>query len=594
MSLTNEDLSPTVPETRTWTLKHFAALWVGMAVCIPTYTLASGLIDQGMSWSQALLCVGLGNVLVLIPMVLNAHAGTKYGIPFPVFARASFGVLGANVPALLRAFVACGWFGIQTWFGGLAIYQLWFAIFPVLLPAVEPPPPAVLSAAATAGTAGMLTPPDLQLTMDTSKTAIAATPAVEPPPPPPPARVFGAPTPEMIKNARLPFLGATPGQLLAYFLFWLVCLYFIVKGTESIRWLETWAAPFLIAAGLALLAWAWTRAGGFGSMLDQPSKLTEPGSFMRVFAPGLTAMVGFWATLSLNIPDFTRYARSQRDQVLGQALGLPATMILFCFIGVAVTSATPVIFATTVVDPVTGIATVVPGETIWDPVTLIGRVGGPVVTLFAMFALSVATLSTNIAANVVSPANDFSNLAPGRISFKMGGIITAVVGTMILPWKLLETSQGYIFTWLVGYSALLGPVGGIMIADYFLLRRRELVLDDLYRRGGAYEYQRGFNRIAVYALLIGVAVCVPGFFFEALPAWKGALTTDAALLKDGFALSGPRLFLDPATSPLVPRFMQLYTYAWFVGFLLSGGIYWAWSSLASRPASVPSPIPRAG
>ncbi|HEX8702198.1 MAG TPA: NCS1 family nucleobase:cation symporter-1 [Myxococcaceae bacterium] len=476
MSLTNEDLAPTPAEARTWSMKHFAALWVGMAVCIPTYTMASGLIDQGMSWSQALFCVGLGNVIVLGPMLLNAHAGTKYGIPFPVFARASFGVMGANVPAVLRALVACGWFGIQTWLGGQALWQLLVAV----APGVE---------------------------------ASLATPG--------------------LKSA----IGINLGELIGFAVFWLVTLYFIVKGTESIKFLELYSAPFLIFVGLALLAWAYVKADGFGPILSQPSKLTEPGSFMRAFIPGLTAMVGFWATLSLNIPDFTRYARSQRDQALGQALGLPGTMVLFSFIGVAVTSATPIIF----------------GEVIWDPVKLLGKVGGPLVTLISMLALSIATLSTNLAANVVSPANDFSNLAPAKISYKLGGIITAVIGALMFPWKLIESSGGYIFTWLIGYSALLGPIGGIMVADYFLVRRRELVVEDLYKRGGQYEFSAGINWKAMLALAVGVAVNVPGFLAEAVPG-----------LKDS-----------------VPGFWRtLYTYAWFVGFLLSGAIHYALAAAA--------------
>ena len=477
MSLTNEDLAPTPATARTWTMKHFAALWVGMAVCIPTYTLAAGLIDQGMSWGQALFCVGLGNVLVLGPMLLNAHAGTRYGIPFPVFARASFGVLGANVPAVLRALVACGWFGIQTWLGGQALWQLLLAIAPGLQGPL--------------GSEGM-------------KAAI----------------------------------GIHPGELLGFAVFWAVTLYFIIKGTESIKFLELYSAPFLIVVGLALLLWAWVKADGFGPMLSQPSKLTESGAFLAVFAPGLTAMVGFWATLSLNIPDFTRYARSQKDQMVGQALGLPGTMVLFSFIGVAVTSATPIIF----------------GEVIWDPVKLMGRVGGALVTLLAMLSLSIATLSTNLAANVVSPANDFSNLAPGKISYRAGGIITAIIGAVIFPWKLIESSGGYIFTWLIGYSALLGPIGGIMVADYFLVRRRELVVEDLYRRGGQYEYQGGVNWKAMLALAIGVAVNVPGFLAEAMPSFKDS----------------------------VPGFWRtLYTYAWFVGFLLSGALYVAFTATAS-------------
>lgn len=468
MSLTNEDLAPTPASARTWRTGHYAALWVGMAVCIPTYTMAASLIDQGMSWLQALLCVALGNVIVLLPMILNAHAGTKYGIPFPVFARASFGVLGANVPAVLRALVACGWFGIQTWLGGQALWMLVSAMAPGFAESMAS---------------------------------------------------------EGFKNA----IGIQPGEFLGFAVFWAVNLYFILKGTESIKFLETYAAPFLIFVGLALLAWAWVKADGLGPVLDQPSKLTSE-NFMSVFIPGLTAMVGFWATLSLNIPDFTRYARSQKDQMVGQAIGLPTTMVLFAFIGVAVTSATQIIF----------------GEIIWDPVKLLGRVGGPLVTLIAMLALSIATLSTNLAANVVSPANDFSNLAPSKISYKLGGVITAVVGAVILPWKLIESSGGYIYTWLIGYSALLGPIGGIMIADYFLFRRRQLDVEDLYRRGGIYEFKSGWNPAALIALAIGVATNIPGFLMEAVPSMKGALS---------------------------PGWHTWYTYAWFNGFLIAGAVY---------------------
>jgi nucleobase:cation symporter-1, NCS1 family len=487
MSLKNEDLAPTPEAARTWNVLHFAALWVGMAVCIPTYTIASGLIDQGMSWKEALACVALGNTIVLVPMILNAHAGTRYGIPFPVLARASFGVLGANVPAVLRALVACGWFGIQTWLGGQALWQLLL----VIAPGAE----GALSSAAFKGA-----------------------------------------------------LGIQPGELLGFAVFWAINLYFILRGTESIKFLETWAAPFLIAMGLVLLGWAYVRAGGFGPMLSQPSKVPE-GKLLSLFAPGLTAMVGFWATLSLNIPDFTRFARSQRDQALGQALGLPGTMILFSFIGVAVTSATPLIF----------------GETIWDPVKLLARIGGPLVMVLAMFGLSVATLSTNLAANVVSPANDFSNLAPDRISAKAGGVITAVIGALILPWKLIESSQGYIFTWLVGYSALLGPIGGIMIADYFLVRRTQLDLDDLYQRGGAYEYQGGVNWRAIAAMIVGVVPNLPGFLAEAVPSMKGSV---------------PEVF------------RTIYTYAWFVGVFLSGATYLALMA-ATRQAMAPKDAPPA-
>jgi NCS1 family nucleobase:cation symporter-1 len=325
--------------------------------------------------------------------------------------------------------------------------------------------------------------------------------------------------------------------------FWLANVYFIWKGTESIKRLESLSAPFLIVVGLALLAWAWRAAGGFGPILSQPSRFADTPTFLAVFFPSLTAMVGFWATLSLNIPDFTRFAKSQRAQWLGQSLGLPTTMTLFAFIGVAVTSATPLIFA---------------GETIWDPVVLLGRIGGGAVTVLAMLALSIATLSTNIAANVVSPANDFSNLAPQRISYRAGGLITALVGVLILPWKLVASSDGYIFTWLIGYSALLGPIGGILIADYFVLRRRELDVASLYRRGGAYEYSAGFNPAALVALALAVAPCVPGFLAAALP----------------------ERFPDVGAG-----WTTLYHYAWFVGFGLAAVLYLALMRLRPAPGT---------
>ncbi len=472
-SLTNADLAPVAPECRTWKTHNFAALWVGMAVCIPTYQLAAGLLGQGMSWSQAMLTIALGNLLVLVPMVLNGHPGTKYGIPFPVLARASFGVRGAHIPSILRALVACGWFGIQCWIGGHAIYQLAVAVVP--------------------GTWTL---------------------------------------PQPFAQA----LGISSGELLGFLAFWFVNLHFIHHGTESIKRLQTWAAPFLILMGLALLAWAWMRVGSLGEILEATA--TRPGAppFSTLFWPGLTAMVGFWATLALNIPDFTRYGSGQRSQILGQVLGLPTTMILFSFVGIAVTSATRILFG---------------GEGIWDPVELVGRIGGPLVTLVAMLALSIVTLSTNVAANVVSPANGFSNLSPQSISFRAGGYITAIIGLVMMPWKLIESSEGYIFTWLIGYSALLGPVLGILLVDYFLLRRTHLDVDDLYRRGGAYEYSRGFNPAAIAALVLGVAPNLPGFLAQAFP--------DARFPG-----------MDTA---LWVRCEGLYVYAWFIGFFVAGGVY---------------------
>src|SRR5437899_3326834 len=388
-SLYNKDLAPVPSKRPVWRTYNYAALWISMSVNIPTYMLASGMIAGGMNWRQALFTVFLGNVLVLIPMLLNAHAGAQYGIPFPVFARASFGVLGANVPAILRALVACGWFGIQTWIGGEAINAMIVALAP--------------------------------------------------------------------SWARF-----SSGPAICFVFFWFLNVLVILRGIETIRFLQGISAPFLLLIGLALLLWARSKAGGFGPMLAAPSKFQTFGDFFRFFIPSLTGVVGFWATVSLNIPDFTRYARSQRAQMLGQALGLPTTMGLYSFIGAAVTSAAVIIYPD------------VPEKDLWEPVTLISRFSNPAVLVVALFSLSLATLATNIAANVVSPANDFAHLAPRYVGFRTGGLITGIIGILIQPWKLYNDPSGYIFTWLIGYSSLLGAVGGVLIADYYVIRKTRL------------------------------------------------------------------------------------------------------------------------
>ena len=456
-ALYNQDLAPIPIAKRTWGVYNYASLWVAMSVCIPTYMLASGLIAGGMSWWQAIGTILLGNLIVLVPMLLNAHAGTRYGIPFPVFVRASFGVRGANVPAVLRALVACGWFGIQTWIGGQAIYSMAQIVWP--------------SAAQVPG-----------------------------------------------------------GAWICFFAFWLINMAVIWRGIETIKVLEGIGAPFMLGVGLLLLFWITRKAGGLGPVLSSPSKFKTSAEFFHFFIPSLTGMVGFWATVALNIPDFTRYAKSQRDQMLGQALGLPAAMTLYSFIGVAVTSASVVLF----------------GEPVWDPVALLGRFHEPVIASIALVALLIATLNTNVAANVVSPSNDFSNLNPRLISFRTGGMITGLVGICMMPWKLMGDFSAYIFGWLIGYSGLLGPIAGVMIADYFLIRKCDLQVDDMYRRNGVYEYRNGVNVSALIALVVGIAVALFGL--------------------------------------VVPAARWLYDYAWFVGFFVSGGLYTVLMRRVSEPA----------
>jgi len=466
-TLSNNDLRPTTPAQRTWTTYSYIALWFSMSMEITTYQLASSLIAKGMDWKQALGTVLLGNLIVLIPMLLNAHAGTRYGIPFPVFIRAPFGVRGANLPAILRAVVACGWFGIQSWIGGTAIHSMLAVIWP-----------------ATAGSAF--------------------------------------------------------AKWACFLIFWLLNMVIVWRGVESIRHLQAFGAPFMFIMAAALLIWIRVKAGSFGSMLSTPSQFHSTGEFLVVFVPSLTAMVGYWATLALNIPDFTRYSKSQHAQAYGQAFGLPVAMTLYTFVGISVTSASTVLF----------------GRPIWNPIELIGAFHQPVVAFIALIAILIATLNINIGANVFSPSNDFSNLYPRLISFRTGGLITGFLGLAMCPWKLLATPDAYIFGWLIGYSGLLGPVAGIMISDYFLIRKTELDVNSLYHAEGAYHYSKGVNPRAIVALVAGVVVALAGL----------------------------------AIKPL----HFLYDYAWFVGFFTASGIYLVLMKFAAPVAGTTPAFESAG
>ncbi len=460
---------------RPWAWWHYAALWVGMTMSIPAYLLASGLIDQGMSPLQATLTVFLGNLVVLAPMLLIGHAGARYGVPYAVLVRSSFGVQGAKVAAMARAIVACGWYGIQTWVGGTVLLAL-----------------------------------------------------------------LGVLTGAEIGGDKLPLLGISWMQLAAFGVFWLIQLFFVSKGMEMVKKLETWTAPVKILICVLLVGWALSHTS-LGAVFSAPSAFApggaKAGQFASVFWPGLTAMVGYWATLALNIPDFTRFARSQRDQIIGQAVGLPAPMGLLAAVAVITTAATQVVY----------------GKALWDPVELAAQFPN-IWVLIGLAVICIDTVSCNIAANLVGPAYDFSALSPRRISYRTGALITAGIAALIMPWKLIESSSGYIFTWLVGYSALLGPIAGIMIADYWLVRRGRIDVEALYDASGPYSYAKGWNPAAMIALVVAVIPNVPGFLAAAAPHLFGAMP---------------------------PLWSALYPYAWFVGVAIGGGLYWL--LMARRP-----------
>ncbi len=453
----NADIAPTRAKDRTWSKWNIASLWVGMAICVPTYTLGGVLTAYfGLSVSEALWTILIANIVVLVPLTLNAYPGTRYGIPCPVVLRASFGIIGSNVPALIRAIVACGWFGVQTLFGGIAIHLMFSAM-----------------------------------------------------------------------SESWASLGGT-GEVLGFFIFWVANIVIVIRGSESIKHLEAWAAPMLLVVAIGLIAWALPRIS-LPEVLATAASRPADASFAAYFMAALTAMVGFWATLSLNIPDFSRYAESQRSQVVGQIIGLPLTMLLFAGLGVILTSAS---------------ASLV-GETVSDPINLIGRIDSPLWVVLAMIVIIVATISTNTAANIVSPTNSFQNVAPKYIDENKGVLLTGVIGIALMSWELLKklgwlesdvSLESLYSNWLIGYSSLLGPIAGIMVVDYFLVRNQTYDLLSLYKDGGSYP---AWHVPGFVAFLVPVALTVV------------ALTTD--------------------------HLSWFYDYGWFTGSLLGAVIYYLMS-----------------
>ncbi len=475
----NDELAPTPIEARTWTTYNYAALWIGMAFCIPSYLLASGLVAIGMNWVQAFLTITLGNLVVLVPMLLNSHVGTKYGIPFPVYARAFFGIRGANLAALLRAFIACGWFGIQTWIGGQATY-------------------AIVGSLAGDG---------------------------------------------WLKATAI---GGQPWTLwLSFAAFWVMQIVIIWRGMDAVKKFEAWAAPLMIVGLLGLLGWVMTEAGGLGPILSEPSKLGWGVEFWKVFAPSLMGMIAFWATLSLNMPDFTRFGQGQRKQVIGQIVGLPTSMSGIALLSILITSGSAVIY----------------GKAIWDPVVLTTKFSSPVAIIAGLVIVILATVSTNLAANVVSPSYDFSNALPKLISFRTGGLLTGVIGIVIMPWELLSDPHIYIFAWLQFYGGVLAAVAGVLICGYWLIDRAHLTLTDLYREGGKYWFSGGWSWQALVATVVGAVLAVGG------------------------AHSGP--FPDAG---LIPFLRGLYDYSWVVGIVAASVVYLVLMRLAPGGAAEPEPV----
>jgi len=539
--LYSEDLAPVPTEERTWSMWHLAALWVGMAVCIPTYLLASYMIKGGMNWVETLIIIGLANIIITLPMVLNGHAGVKYGIPFPVIGRSSFGIKGIHLPAIVRALVACGWFGIQTWIGGLAIYAIFnaitgaegslglssgkfvgFAIFWMInmvfiwkgtesIKFLEQYSAPILIfmgifligwGASKADGFGIVLKQSQQLSK---------------------------PAAEFTENNRGVLLELNPltykdGTVKAeeYKL--------MIDGNEgSWQSYSTVIIPLAQATSNSNIQVQFRKKTDTGydesSVVTASQKADAKKSVISKlwdYVLWLTIMVGFWATMSLSIADITRYAATQKDQVTGQFIGLPGTMMLYSFVGIFVTCAAIINFDDILIGD----------DAPWDPVSLLAKFDNPLVVIVSQIFMLIATLSTNIAANVIAPSNAFSNLIPRKISFRSGGVITAVIGIIICPWILMDQISNI----LIFVSGLLGPVLGVMLCDYYIIRKTKIELAELYKENGIYSFSGGFNSAAMIALFLGILIAIIGYF--------------------------------------VPSLSALYSLSWFSGFFVSFAVYY--------------------
>ncbi|MEJ2024125.1 MAG: NCS1 family nucleobase:cation symporter-1, partial [Deltaproteobacteria bacterium] len=507
----NKDLAPVRLEKRTWGYYEYFAMWVGMSVCVPTWMLGASMIAAGFDWLTTIFTIFLGNVIVLIPMILDSFAGAKYGIPFPVFLRSAFGLFGANIPALLRGIIACGWFGIQTMIMAYAIDGILVELAPA----------------------------------------------------------YGN-----LKGV-VPFFGLPTHVVISFLMSWLVTVIICYisppwKASPGIRWLNNLASPILLFIGIMLLIWGVSKAGGWGPIFNQTR--TAPWSKWPAF---LTAMVAYWSTLALNIPDLTRFAKSQKVQYLGQSLGLPPTMTAYSFIGVAVTSATVVIY----------------GSAIWDPVKLMIKTGSPFYIFVGLVFVILATLTTNITANMVSPINDFMHLIPKYLNWERTTIVIALIGVLMQPWRFLADPKAYIWTWLLGYGAFTGGIAGVIIADYWQIRKQKLKLHDIYIKDGYYNFNAGSaNWVAVIYGLILVVITILLWNAGAIlgKGWPSTLTTLVLVLG---LLAGIYLYISKVKGVNFAGVLALFTgvvgslvlskysevlsqWTWFTGAIIGYIAYW--------------------
>jgi NCS1 family nucleobase:cation symporter-1 len=425
--LTNNDLLPTGESERRWTWWHFAALWMGMVHNIFNFTWIGGLVVLGMSVWQALAVALAGNLVQTALIGLNGRVGAHYGLPFAVWARSAFGVYGANVAALARGAVAVGWFGVQSYLAATAINLLITTVVPG----------------------------------------------------------WG-------RVGHSSFLGMAPSLWAVVVGYWLLNFVVVRNGMGTIRRFESWAGPAIFVVMAILLVWVVVRAGGAGSLLHQhAARYPTTSDFLaHGFVPAVSLYIaGSWAAMVLNIPDLTRFARSNRQQFWGTMIGLPAASLVYFGMAAVIVSAVQRLY----------------GQTLWNPTDVLATIGNPALSIVGATLLAIATISVNIPANIVSPAYDLTNLLPRLLTFRTAAYLSIVLGFLAMPWQLLSSPET-LYSVLHNIGVVIGPITGIMLADYFVIRRQRMDVAQLFSSMGRYRYRAGYNPVALTVLALVVAL----------------------------------------------------------------------------------------
>jgi NCS1 family nucleobase:cation symporter-1 len=461
-------MDPVLPKDRTWGTWDYIAYWISDATNAAVWQLASSMLAVGLSWRQALPAIAVGNVIIASAILLNGTIGARLHVAFPVINRSSFGFWLSYFSVISRVVLSMFWFGIQTFTGSECVYQMLKAIWP----------------------------------------SVARIPNRLP------------------ESSNITTVG-----LMCYFIYWVIQFPLLLVSPKNIRHLFTLKGIFVPFAWLAILIWSFVKVPARTSFA--PLHASASGSaFSWAWLSALNSALGIYATLAVNIPDFTRYAKNEKAQYVQLAI-IPVAFTLIGFVGIAVTLAGAQLY----------------GEILWDPLRLIDKWDNRAGAFFASFSFILATIGTNISANSISAANDMTVLFPNYINIRRGQIICAIVGGWVMcPWEILASAPGFL-SFMSGYTVFLGPFAGIMVVDYWAVHRGNVDVPAMYDPNGRYRYWKGINWRAAVALLFSITPTLPGLIHDIN---KNIFVGNAAFLFD---------------------------IAWIYGFTSAGGIYYVLSTL---------------